>query len=114
MSRSGCAVGGRKDLDLAEAKGFFELVELRQSVLTATLPFFERGRRDQGRRGWWRGRGWTETNATDVEVLLEAIELQEIGELERSLPRVGFIVSAFGCPLTVTGFEVWKNGPSVD
>ena len=34
---------------------------------------------------WFRMRGWRlETNAADIEIFLEAIELEEVGEFERT------------------------------
>lgn len=66
------------DSDFTLAKLFLEIVELSQGALTATLLL---GRRAdggaEGRRFW--GRVWTETNPADVEVFLEAVELEEIG-----------------------------------
>jgi hypothetical protein len=57
---------------------FFEEAQLLQSTLAAALLFGRAGR--DRRRGFLRGWGLGgETNATDVEVFLEAIDLEEIG-----------------------------------
>ncbi len=65
------------DLSLAEL--FLEVVELSQGALTAALLFGWRA--DRGAEGgrFWVRRFWTETNPADVEVFLEAVELEEIG-----------------------------------
>ena len=62
------------------AKFLFEITQLPQSVLTAALLFGGR----TGRNGGWIFGAWFDgqTNAADVEVFLEAIQLEEVGEFE--------------------------------
>ena len=64
------------DLSLAEL--FLEVLKLKQGALATALLFCWRtGRRKRDRH---LGRGfWAEPNAADVEVFLEAIQLEEIG-----------------------------------
>ena len=64
------------DLSLAEL--FFEVLKLSQGALPTALLFgWRTGRCQHDRR---LGRGfWAEPNAADVEVLLEAVQLEEIG-----------------------------------
>ena len=60
-------------------KTLFELADLFQALVTAAFTFRlgERGRR------WGRGRGRRfQPHAADVEVFLEAIGLEQVGELE--------------------------------
>ena len=66
-------------MSLAEL--FLEVLKLKQSALATALLFCRRtGRRKHDRH---LGRGlWGEPNAADVEVFLEAVELEEIGEFE--------------------------------
>jgi hypothetical protein len=63
------------------AELFFEILKLSQGALPTPLLFYGRTGRREGDR--WLGRGFrTETNAADVEVFLEAVQLEEIGEFE--------------------------------
>jgi hypothetical protein len=59
------------------AELFLEVLKLKQGALAAALLFCRR----EGRREWDRslGRFWAEPNAADVEVFLEAVQLEEVG-----------------------------------
>jgi hypothetical protein len=66
------------------AKLFFEVAQLFLGLLATTLLFRRRAR-------WsgdgWRFRAWRldrEKDTADVEVFLEAVRLEEIGEFERA------------------------------
>jgi hypothetical protein len=63
------------DLSLAEL--FLEVLKLKQGALPTVFLFCRR----EGRREWDRslGRFWAEPNSADVEVLLEAVQLEEVG-----------------------------------
>jgi len=77
QSHSEIAVLGGKVRGLPEA--FLDVADLLQALLTTQFALCFREWR------WWRRggrRGWLQADATDVEVFLEAVELEEIGELE--------------------------------
>ena len=69
--------GGSLRSELATAQLVFEIAQLVQGALAAALLF---GRRNGWRR-WrlgWRRRRRGKTNAADIEVFLETVQLQEI------------------------------------
>ena len=62
------------DLSLAEL--FLEVLKLKQGALATAFLFCRR----EGRREWDRSLGfWAEPNSADVEILLEAVQLEEVG-----------------------------------
>ena len=73
---------GSSEASLAEF--FFEFAQLLQSVLAGALLFSRRAGRGQDGWGFWARRFGTEANAADVEVFLETIQLEEIGQFERT------------------------------
>ena len=62
-------------MSLAEL--FLEFLKLKQGALPTAFLFCRR----EGGREWDRslGRFWAEPNSADVEVLLEAVQLEEVG-----------------------------------
>ena len=70
------------DSDLSVAEFVFDLSQLVQGVLSAAFLFGRRaGRRE--RVSCWRARSRSEPNTADVEIFLEAVQLEEIGQFER-------------------------------
>jgi hypothetical protein len=65
-----------------EGKLFFKLAQLFQSALTATFLFGRGAGRRQGSCETRRAR--SQMDAADIEIFLEAVELEKIGELERA------------------------------
>jgi hypothetical protein len=59
------------------AELYLEFLKLKQGVLPTACLFCRRA----GRREWGGslGRFWAEPNSADVEVLLEAVQLEEVG-----------------------------------
>ena len=70
---------GWPGLEQPLAEFFLKIAQLLQSVLTAALLFGGRARRRGD--GWdcWARRLCSETDAADVEVFLEVVQLEEIG-----------------------------------
>ena len=68
--------------DLSLAEFLLETAELVQGALPTTGLL---GRRDRGSRGGveWGSDRWPEPDTADMEIFLEAIQLEEIGKLER-------------------------------
>jgi hypothetical protein len=77
-SRAESRVKPRLPSDLSLAELFLEVLKLKQGALATALLFCWRtGRRKRDRH---LGRGfWAEPNAADVEVFLEAVQLEEVG-----------------------------------
>ena len=62
--------------DFSLAEFFLEVLKLKQGALATAFLFCRR----ESRREWDRGLGfWAEPNSADVEVLLEAVQLEEVG-----------------------------------
>jgi hypothetical protein len=85
---------------VGSAKGGLELTQAGQRALT--VLFALAGVPGRGRRWWGLGwRGWTQAQAADLEVFLEAVGLKEVGEFE------GADVTALGADLAL---EVGDDG----
>jgi len=59
-----------------------KIMQLVQGPLSAA-GLFGRGRRRRGRGVERRGWRWFEPDTADVQIFLEAVELEEVGKLER-------------------------------
>ena len=70
--------GGSLRSELAMAQLVFEMAQLVQCALAAALLFLWRERGNRLDMSIQRGR-WGQSNATDVEVFFETVELEKVG-----------------------------------